>query len=1108
MAHFSLSNDIPELPSYLFEADLQVSISSPVSFTAIPKNDRSVRIDWDKDNNTTSTSTNPVYAQIYRSTNLRDWELVSTVEYPVIAYTDTSDLKVGKVYYYRVRFVRKDGYEAISRTSSYTLPIAVRIVTAPGVEPRDIYSNKFFQYLLKGLPGRRIYDSTEAAFFSADKHYWQTHSQQTEGFTVYSNGEKVHNEDTDSTKITTKRAIDFVLDKKHSTLQIQTDSGISGEDTHLNQYLIHTFLWGYAQQFMVLYEKYFQIVADKYIDFEQNFSKGFKPAVATTKLSDFASMYKGFGELMGLKPPKAEKVSQGLKRYRDLLKSVNSNIENIGKVRAIYDSCFDVLGITTETLFEHKNFHWFKDDRELKLYMMPEASDPINCYVNGSTGAGNMKYTALDDRYSLFVEYYNRPYINGDTVINSGQVGWLQVLGSGADNPYTYLFRAYVSDGVTTALNLKHLFESNSLAASLLTPTISDGGVGSGVILGYTPPTPLVRRSFYLGWEDTEINLNNRKYTLSDISDTTSTGTDYCHYSCILSELDPTSHISPGEAMTGDPVGNDLEAVLEASEVVISRDDNGDGVGWFNDSNESCLIYKNKSVLFRMDLTKSRMSWLKKAVLKLYVKRNVNAGYVRLYRMKKPYNDIDVCWNYRSKEDINSGYYWNGSDYVEIDVGNSSTWKDYVTKDWEEDGATGNKDRVLLGEFYIPRITSAQWVELDITHILKNIYKYETSRLDADTNSYNILRTGFMLSAEGFDNRSAVVFAGHTDSTYRPQIEWEVMARGYFSTDPNTTTYFYVDGTTRYGRLLVLQSDKEPLSYDKLVHEKIRNQDIHFSEDTTLKLSSIPGDFEVGSKLYGQTSGAVGTISSIGNTSIFISVSLKRFESGETVQLLEDPTITATITSINYSGNKYLEISRYPINSYDIVVHHTGITTAPASPPDEYPSYSEWSEEGSGIEPVFLSSSSGNRNIFASQDVDNPKKIYLNSSDSIADIGDVIVTYKYKYDFQFLGRAITNNKGITKLEGCSRLGSHLYSESDNDWKYKSELMFPMPSSGELVDISGLTTANDYSDHNLAIIANNVSNVRRYNAEIDTFKYGMREKPYRFNQLYHSFLKRT
>lgn len=1104
MAHFTLSNEVPNLPGYLFESDIVVSISSPQNYTAIPKTDGSVRLDWDKQDNTSTSES--LYAEIWRATDLESWGLVSTVEYPVIAYTDASDLKTGKVYFYRIRFVRKDGNDVITRSSSYTNPIAVRIVNSVGVEPRDTYSNKFFQYLLRSLPGRRIYDATPAAFFSADKHYWQTHSQQTEGFDLYLNGEKVHSEETDATALTSKRLVDFVLDKKHGNLKLQTISGVSGDNDSINQYLIHTFLWGYAQQFMVLYEKYFEIVAQRYIDFDRNITKGFKPVVSTTKLADFASLYEGFGAMTGLKPPKAQRVSQGRERYRNLLRGVNSNTENIAKIQAIYSSCYDVLGITTETLFEHRNFHWFKDDRELKLYTMPDSGDPINCYINGSTSTGNMKYTALDDRYSLFVEYQNRPYRDGNTVINSGSSGWLQVLGSGGDNPYTYLFRAYVSDGATTALDLKHMFQSNVLAANLLTPTISDGGVGSGVVSGYTPPTPLLRRTFNLGWENTELNLNNRKYTLKDVSFSTDTGTDYSNYSCVLAVSDPTTHIAPGDEMTGDTVGIDDLPVLESDEIICSRDDNSEGVGWFNDSDEACTTYGNKNILVRIDLTKSKMTWLKKAVLKLYVKRNVSAGYLRLYRMKKNYSDSDVCWNYRSVEDINSGYYWNGSSYIEIDAGDSSTWQDLVTKDWQVDGGSGEEDRILLQELYLPQITSAQYMEFDITQVLSNIYKYETQRLDMGDDEFSVIKTGFMLSAEGMEDNSAVVMAGHTDSTYKPSIEWEVMSGGYFSADPNTTTYFYVDGTTRYGRLLVRQSDTEPIAYKKIVREKIRNEDIQLSQDTALELSSVPSDFTVNSRVYGQTSGAVGTINSVGTTEIFVSTSLRRFESGETLQLLEDSSVTTTISDINYNGNKFVRISRYPVSDYAITVHHIETSTSPVSAPSEYPAYSEWTEEGSGIEPVFVDSVSGVLNINASQDPDDLRKIYLNTSTSISDVGDVIVTYKYYYDFRYLGRAVTDNEGITKLEGCSRLGSHLYSESDNDWQYKSELMFPMPSSGEFVDLSGDITADDYSDYNLKIMADNVSNIRRYNAGIDTFKYDLKDKPYRFNQLYHSFLK--
>ena len=1092
MAHFSYSSDIPVLPEYLFEADIVVSISEPIDYSVVPKSDGSVRVDWDKEDNTTSSSQDPIYTEVYRSTDLETWSLVTTVQYPIIAYIDDSALLVSRVYYYKVRFVRKDINGIVINTSKYTEPIAVRIVTALGFEPRDTYSNKFFQYLMNALPGKRVYDQSEAAMFSSDKYYWQTTSQETEGFRVYANGAIVHTEPAEPTALTTKRNIDFVLTKKHTNLTGQTDSGEGSEPVYINRYLIHTFLMSYANQFMALYENYFQIVSDKFIDYSQTIGKGFKPVVSTTKAASFADLFLTFGASMGLKVPKAQKTSQGFVRYQNLLKDSYANVEDLGKLKAIYQACDDVIGITTETLFEHRKFHWFKDDREDKVYMVPEIGAPVNAYVNGSTGASNMIYTALDDRYSLFVEYET----DADT-----QAGYLEVLGSGADNPFTYLFRAHASSGATTALALSHLFDVDPLASSLVSVSFSDGGTGNGVILGDVSPTALKRRSFRVGWEDTQQKLNNRSYTLKDVAGSLETGTDYANYSCMLAKATPNTHVPPG---TG----------LGADELVASRDDNNDGVSYFNDSDVSITTRGAKNIVFRLALTPSRMQWVNKSILKLYIKRNTTAGYIRVHRITKTYSSVDVCWNFRTQEEITTGYYWDGSQYVSAVSDN----QDYAIQEWQTAGAEGASDTTLLEEFYVPQIETDQWVSFDFTNVIKELYKYETARLDMGDDPLNVLNTGFMISLDAMDDKSLMLIAGDTDDTHKPKLDWERFAYGFYSAPSLSTRYLYTDGTTRYGRLLVLNSDREPVTYNKLVYERIRNADIKLTSDLTLVLDSVPAGLAVGDRVYGETSGAVGTVSAVGTPNIFVSVTLKQFEAAETIHKLSDTAVTAVISSISYSGNKYVRISRLPVAGFNIKVNHTGVTTTAIGAPADYPAYTEWTEAGAGIEPVFVAESSGEQNIFATQDADDSMVIYLNSSDSLSTIGDVVITYKYEYNFVFLGRTITDNEGVTSIEGCSRLGSHLYGESENDTRYKSELMLPMPSTGEFVDLSGegyneLTgvggaTADDYSDYNLGIVCDAVSNIRRFNGKLDAFKYDPTEKDYRFGHLYHNFFRKV
>jgi len=986
-----------------------------------------------------------------------------------------------------------------TNTSDYTITHSGRVVDSLGFEPSDSYSNKFFQFLVGSLPGTRIYDQSSAAHFSADTHEWQTTCKMLDGFQLFVDNSLIATEPADATALYAKRNVTFFMTKKQQELfgkDIATST--KGQLVHVNAYLIHTFLQAFAEQFLILYEKYIQIVVDKYVDYPYVYTKGFVPVVSSRKEISIADLYYGFGALLGLKPLKSQTTDQGLRAYKNALKGSFSNIDNVGKVYGINKACDNIFGMSQQSVLEFNRYHWWKSDREQKLYVIPSTGDLYHGYLMPYGTDNHFHFTLGDNRNWVYTQLYCSPSGVGTGL---GE-GWLEVLGSGANSPNTYLFRAHISGYVTTGIDVQLLFAVDPTAAALsLSADFSDGEIGHGVLYSGTEPTLIRRHSQYLGWENLSINMYNRKHKLSD-TPLTYANTDASNFSCILSKTDPTVHIPPNDGYDSIIYPTLTEYLelqnIEVDAVVIERDDNNGGVSFTKSDGVTVVnLTGEKHSLLRFAHTTSNMSWLKKATLKVFVYNNTNAGYLRLYRVRKPYDTDDVCWSFREKMSL-TGYNLISGTY-------SNTTQEWVTKDWTTQGAKDSKDAIYLKEFYIPKIENS-WVTLGITDIMQNIYKYEVSRLNMGEDDTNILNTGFMLTAEGFPDKTLITLAGHSDPTRAPTIDYERFQRGYIPQIPDSQKYYYIDGTTRWGNLLVLDSDSEPLPYTRTVNERIRQEDIRYMTDVTLTLSSIPSDFTVGAIVYGQTSKAVGTISSVNTTDVAISVDVqhKTFTT-ETIQILSDSTKTATVTAVSYTGNKYVQLSRLPINGTLLRVYHTGAATTPDAYPDDPSVYQTLTGSSLGIAPVFESAISGTYNPFAIQDTEDKTIINLNTTDSVSTIGDVIITYQYEYQFQILGKATSDSDSISKLEGSSRLGYGLYGMSENDYLYRTNVLLPEPSSGIFVDISG-SASIEYSDENFDVLTQAIKNVNRFNSKSDVFKYELEQKGYQYGRSYHTFFK--
>jgi len=1094
MAKFYRVTTLPVLPDYLFQADLSVSIIPPQDFTVVPTASGTMYLHWAKHVNTSDAYTD-LYTEVYRSSDLETFELLDTLQWTGYdSYTD-SDVSVGNIYYYKIRFVRVTN-SVITNTSDYTVTHSGKVVDSLGFEPSDSYSNKFFQFLVQTLPGTRVYDQSSSAHFSADEHLWQTTCKMLNGFNLYVDNALIASAPADATALYAKRNVTFFMTKKQQEIfGKDTTINTNGHLVHINAYLIHTFLMGYAEQFLTLYEKYIQVVADKYIDYPYIYTKGFKPSVSSQKEISIADLYYGFGTLLGLKPLKSQTMDQGIRQYKNALKGSFTNIDNVGRVYGINNACNNIFGMTQQSVLEYNKYHWWKSDREQKLYVIPSGMDQYRGYLMPYGTDNHFQFDLLDDRFWAYTQLYCSPSGVGTGL---GE-GWLEVLNSGGNTPNTYLFRAHISGGVTLGIDVQTLFVTNPIAASLLSVNFSDGETGAGVLYSGTEPTLIRMHSKYLGWENFNVNMYNKKHQLSD-TPLTYASSDASNFSCILSKTDPTIAIPPRPYLlpyysTNISEYNSLNN-LEADGVVLERDDGASGVSL----DATHMIYGEKRAILRFSHTVSDMTWLKKASLKVFVYNNTNAGYLRLYRIRKNYDTSDVCWNFREKMSLTG--------YNLLDGAYSSTTQEWVTKDWTTDGAKDSKDAIYLKEFYIPKLDTPSWVTLDVTDILQNIYKYEAHRLNMGEDDSNILNTGFMLTAEGFPDKTIVTMAGHSDPTRAPIISYEKFQRGYYYQASNSEKYFYVDGTTRWGKLLVLDSNSEPLPYVRTVNERIRQEDIKYTTDVTLTLSSIPVDFVVDAIIYGQTSKAVGTITSVDtvNSAISVNVMHKTF-TAETIQILSTSAKVASVSAVSYTGNKYVQLSRLPINGTLLRVYHTGAATTPDAYPSDPEVYSTLAASTSGIAPVFETLATGTYNPFAKQDAIDKTIINLNSTASVSAIGDVIVTYQYYYEFQLLGKSSSDSDSVCKIEGSSRLGYGLYGMSENDYLYRTNVLLPMSSSGAFVDISGNSTI-EYSDNNFEVLTGAVGNVCRLNSKSDIFKYALEQKGYRYGTSYHTFLKGT
>ena len=1211
MPFFSYSYPIPNLPPYLFEADLAVSIIPPQSFTAVPTVTGTAYLHWSKAS-TTDNSDNSLYTEVYRSADMTTWTKLATLSFQNYDYYSDNTGLINKTYYYQIRFIRTDFMSGVITTiSDYAITKAIRLVSMLGFEPQDMYSNLFFQYLLKHLPGTRIYDSTPSAIFSSDVQYWQTTSRVTDSFKVMVDGSTVTTESEDSTALYAKRLIDFIVDKKHVTVQGQDlITGEMGEAIPVNSYLTHTFLMGYAVQFLYLYEKYLTVLATKYGDNSQIYAKGFTPTVSNRIDPLLADIYSSVGKLLRLEAPKATSSDQALVRYRTYLKSSFGNQDNTGLVKGIHTAVENVLGTTTATLMEYHKQHWFKTDRESKIYAQPYILEtPITftgtvtaddgsssgwilltgsaeglqlgttiiinsisynvysviysqTYVtintmqhnDGAVGTprafsyetvpsphyGSFARCSVDDLDNYHpnqLTHYNYYYVGigdfskacvGDTLISRTNTGTtprvchitkiysstkievdityalneyafvytddsqfvttpisystapfgasnliftqtdakynlsleyeftstenptptVLALGNSLENPYTYYFKTVIQSGVTTGNAVKALFNANPIASSILSVTNSGSGNGLAPLTTEMSEQPLRLHSRYINWEDTNINLYNHKYILQDKTSTV-TGTDLCTMSVMISEYDPTRGLVSTTAPIN-PTDTTYKEALALSNIgtgnlLLEHDDAMLGAS----SSLGSLVYGNKRILFKVALTPSNMQWLINATLKIYVYSTPIAGILKLYRIKKKYDSTTVCWNSCESSNIAAGaVYWNGSAYV-----TAGTALPIVKSQWDSAGANGVEDSILLKEYSIPKIEMGAWVSLDVTDILKDIYKYESDYLDMGSDPENILETGFMLTADAYPNKSTILISGHNNSMFCPRIIWEKQSIGMYKVPVDKTLYHYIDGTLRYGRLQVRQSETEPISYVKTVNERILLQDIIYVDSITLIfISTNPVVLPiVGDRLYQPITGAAGIILSIDSstikTTITIKQELRHFSVGYPVHLISNGTLStfgSPATIPPYSGNYAVKLSRVPVLNSIVRVYHTRTYSAYPVYPTNYPEYSPWEIDGEGFTPRFVSNVLGTQNTKITQDAEYADLIYLNTTNNPMSIGYVIVTYQYLYDYVLMGRTLSNGDSISDIQGSSRVANGAYFQSETDYLYKSELMLPAP----------------------------------------------------------------
>jgi hypothetical protein len=1130
MPHFTLITGTPNLPPYLYEADLAISIIPPVDYTVVPTEDTRVFLNWLKDEATTDDGF--LYSQVYRSTNLTDWYLIATLDYPTASYYD-HDVQVGKNYYYRVRFVRIDGEGYIINTSNYTIPMAATPVSAIGFEPRDTYSNKFFKFLIDSLPGQYIYDHTDAGWFLTNKELlWQTTCQILDGFTVKANGTVVDTQYADPTALYSKRNVGFFLNNKHTKLLgVPSSTGVDGELIQVSQYLIYTFLMGYAIQLLSLYEKYKEVVANKYIAFSQDYTLGFRPLNSTSVQPTIAELYDNFGKLLGLEPLRAYSPYQGLSAYQNLLKSSFSNIDNVGKLSAINQACANIGLTGGQQIFEYWRYPWFRADRSLKLYAMG-SDGAVGQYFGYATHSGipdpptdpwsptaanvNLKYTLLPgfEHFNTFVEYLQ------DNIVTPGNA-FVRVDGSSPENPFLNIISVHMSIGSTPASIIPGVISASTSCGWLVQADASNGAL-SGYLME-EDRFRITRHSPWLAWEKVCISLFGKRFLLKDTSASLTTVTDTCNFGGILAISNPNSRLISGASMTGsknyywDAIhsvwaindGSHSKPILPplpATSVIISRDDSSEGCSFEFSSGiyrYSATHTGSKKVLLKMSITSEKMSWITESRLNLSIIANTKAGYLRIYRCKKDYNINSVCWNYREQQHVSTGWQWNGSGYDYIT-------KDITTKYWDEVGV-GDTDTVLISEVYIPEIAynaSGTPFSVDLTDFLQRLMKYETSNPNMSTNDpESILNCGFLIDGSALPNKSLCIFKVVPGST--PTLITKKMGEG-FVTATDGVQYFFSDGTTRYGQLLVKSSDREPQNYIRTVYEVIPKDQILADSGIVLSTGAVPTSFVPGAIIYGITSKAVGKILSVGVDNITVSEELHHFSS-ETVRLLNDANYllgTVTVSAVNRNGLKKIRLARAPIEGSLLKVYFMGSDTQPViTYPSTYPAYIP-SSNTDGVYPVFVDTLpvGATQLYFVSQDADDSMEIHLNTTMAIDDLGTIICLYQYEFDFVPMGRVTADSQYINNIEGCPRVDSHLYAQSKTDANYRTEVFLPKPSDGQFVEFSGESSADSYSDYNLGVLANAIKSIRRLDGKVDIFKYLPISKPYKYGEQYSTFFK--
>ena len=1140
MAHFTTTPlPIPVLSDYLFEADLVVSIIPPQTFTCVPTRDQTVQLNWSKDVNTDDTI-NDLYTEIYRSTDLVTWELVITRQWLNYDYYTDTDVDVSQNYYYKIRFVRLTS-TVVTTASNFTSPCGVKAVTKLGFEPRDQFSNKFFQYLQQALPGTRIYDRTNAATFSTDTfQLWQTSCKILEGFDMYLDSSLTHSEPADSTALYAKRNVSFMVDKKHVKLTSIDDQAAMGEVMQVSSYLIHTFLQTYAQQYLKLYEQYFQIVTNSFIDTPQLYTKGLKPLVSTQKEILTADLWYSFGQLLNLQPLKSQETEQGIVRYKEMLQNSFTNQDSSSKKQSILDACTDTLGITTQYLLEYYKQHWFKSDREAKVYVAPLAADTYAATITTPTANTDLDYALVDNSYWISI-VYNHTILEFDGTSNPeplpidgltfyyDDINYPNLVVGITDVdvnlPYSRLITMYcqpvTASTYATAANIKDYCATLVNITALTTITDSLGSTGTGLINDLTGHTGelLKVQTRLVSWDDTELHMYNKLFKLEDTK-TLLTGQYDSTFSCALSITDSTIPMLPATNNTF-AFPETAEQIQwgrqEPNSLLLAKDTNATGISYYlrgstYPSPELPIeLSGTKHVLFKIPLTTVNSVLLKKAILNLFVNTSSQAGYLKLYRIRKIYDESNVCWSFSDKETIGKGYFLNAltSEYESI-----STDTAWTTNSWT---VTNTNNAKFLKDIYIPKvdIDSPAQVSVNITDVIQDVYKYETSRQDLGDDPENLNECGFMITMENYSDKSFMSIQGDTDiDSKQPNITWEFINSGFYEVPVDASTFLFLDGTTRYDQLLVRQSVREPISYNITVNERIRGASIKFNSASTITtIVSPPAEFAVGKTIYGATSTAYGIIEAIDDITISVQINFSNFVVGELLSVLDYETAPASsvIATVADSTELYIKLSRTPILDSTFTVYHSTIApTVAATPPGSYPSYAEWTEAGSGILPVFIAAVPGGtfENDFVTQDANDPTIIYLNTDKTLANIGDVFITYDYLYEYVLLGKVTADANYITDIEACNRLNNGIFSQRENDFKYQSELMLPEPQAFDTnPDISGDTTIDEYSDFNLEQLGNAVANVRRSNGLVDIFKYDIIGKTYRFGQAYHTFFKR-